>query len=553
MAFNPSTPIGSNLRGLIDTLLSAAPNSVNSEAMQLELITQLAQLAVVEQITYANLKSLHDTGRLTPNKYYEITDFRSVMLVPGQVFTNISVRGNDIPEHSLVVQAASTTKLNPFAVDMEFPTDVVKYDITGGAGGAAYPTDGTGKGYIYFREWLDVTPAKKGTTSHTIGFDGRNAVVTLYAVDISAMNAGTIRHCSIGTSGWLYFDADVANNVNVTPLDTTPYDAITNTDGVKYLFMFLDARSWNTNLFFNNKINNTGNSFSIPKLFVHPNLNEFINNDIKRITGELFIGEEAALSHGLVNEIEALRILNTPQTLTYVLGHTGNWWAANATMQGLISSFKGFVLDAKIGWNNSGYYTPGLSGVFTNKAAVSTSEATTPKLTYMVASDVYIDSTAWADAWSGIAISNSRVKLTGGVFVGPNSFGSLISNFVSNAWNVYNEIVSGIQHFTVNANANNMKKQINLTTTPISSNVLPAQNQWAGVLELVAGVGTNSIKSITGSSCSILIIKNSSGYDLSVTTGGTIVFPAHITAPQTVPNGGYIRFTKTDTGAYMVG
>ena len=117
----------------------------------------------------------------------------------------------------------------------------------------------------------------------------------------------------------------------------------------------------------------------------------------------------------------------------------------------------------------------------------------------------------------------------------------------------YQEILPNINAPTLIGGNNNMKKVRDLGTLAITANVLNVQNQWAGVIELTNGSGTNSIHSITQSNCNVLTIKNSSGYDLTITTGGTIIFPAHILSSQTVPNGGYIKFTKTDTGAFMVG
>jgi len=208
----------------------------------LDIISYLGESTGVESLTYAQLKTKYDAGALVPFRYYNITDFRSVMLVPGQVFTNVSVRDADIPEHSLIVQAASTTALYPEAFDTEFPTDTVHYDITGKSGGVSYPSDGTERGWIYYREFQ--SKDRQGVNK-IYGYDLRNTVVALYAINGTTLEMPAIAHCILSATSKIGFSPSAGTFVenSVVALDTTPYDAVTNTDGVKYLFSINNTRN----------------------------------------------------------------------------------------------------------------------------------------------------------------------------------------------------------------------------------------------------------------------------------------------------------------------
>jgi hypothetical protein len=214
-------------------------------------------------ITRAELLSLKNTGKMKLG-IYKITDFRSVIKIPGTILRNIDKRSSDILEHDLFVEAISATELSPIAIDTEFPDDVVYYKIDATtAEYPHYPNDADSRGWIYKRE------CDLGNSCSNIDF--RNYVVPLYAFDLSGdMKAAAITYASCKTTINIR-SATTGQNVTYTVLDLTDYDADTNTNGVKYHFCINNSKNLHlegstnkvSNLVVNfiSRENNTGNAY----------------------------------------------------------------------------------------------------------------------------------------------------------------------------------------------------------------------------------------------------------------------------------------------------
>lgn len=190
--------------------------------------------------TYQDIKFLYLTNQLIPNKRYEITNFRTVHFVPNRgTIRNIDKRGADLPEHSIILKAAATNAFSPYIVDTEYPNDLVKYDITGAAGGNQYPNDVDSRGWIYSREWFSL--GGQGVNKIE-GFDCRAVVVGIGKCDLSVTGADIDTECMIRPTWNYIFEATNGTGINRTELSSADYDATTNPNGVKYYFMFMDSR-----------------------------------------------------------------------------------------------------------------------------------------------------------------------------------------------------------------------------------------------------------------------------------------------------------------------
>jgi hypothetical protein len=509
-------------------------------------------------ILYADLVTKKNANLLAPEQVYKITDFRSSMLVPGQTYSNISKRGDDIPAHDLLIKASSKNTFYPWVQDTEFPTDLVMYDITGAKGGAAYPSDGTQRGYIYYREWQDVSPSAPKTTSFTRGWDGRNAVVWIGAVNLSAMNGAAISHCTLSSSGFLYKNSSYVN-VNVTPLDTDPYDAVTNTDGVKHHFMFGDARSWNTNAFTNNKFDTGRYSGQVPKIYweytgAYKDTYGSVNNSVFNFgaEGQIFIGKYASVYGAIFAKIATLRILTSPSQVTWLDAQAagGVWYTGWTNIgSGYYSDFGGLVQDTRFGYDINVKIGSTISGSYTSKAAVGGTNANCCKIGYFANSDVYNDLTVFSNAFIPWNFRDARVKFLTALAMAEKElrFHDMICPTDGASESTYIEITE-VNNVITHGPSNSMRAMHNLTTYPVVGTTLTLKNIYAGVHELTTAVGANTIDTLAGTYCESLILKNASGEDLILDDSGHFVFSNGYAAPITIPNGGAVALKRINSG-----
>jgi hypothetical protein len=83
--------------------------------------------------TYANLSSKKDNNQLTAGTYYIISDFQSCYDQPDYDINGNAITGPEIYKQGIVnpiiVQANSTSTLSPYAYQVEYPNDIIQYDI----------------------------------------------------------------------------------------------------------------------------------------------------------------------------------------------------------------------------------------------------------------------------------------------------------------------------------------------------------------------------------------------------------------------------------------
>lgn len=201
-------------------------------------------LTSVVKMTYENLKSLHDAGKLQEGSLYEIADFQTLHIIPNTTERNDT--NLTIPVEPLIVFAVSNKQLAPQAWSTVYPEDVIQYDITGDYWGAQ-KAEGS-KGCITYR--------KSG--KFEMNWDFRHLVTRTWCYEMETSWYSSFGFTTNFTTngierGWnntaptltigVLDGTNVNKNLTLTPESTELYNADTNPYGYKDRFIFDDDPS----------------------------------------------------------------------------------------------------------------------------------------------------------------------------------------------------------------------------------------------------------------------------------------------------------------------
>ena len=108
-------------------------------------------------VTYLQLKKLLDSSSLVPNSKYLITDFQTLHIIPNTTEKNDT--NKVIPVENLLLTATSNNTFEPIVTSLQYPDDIIYYDITGNMSKTYddidLPTDH--KGWIWKRTAGNIT------------------------------------------------------------------------------------------------------------------------------------------------------------------------------------------------------------------------------------------------------------------------------------------------------------------------------------------------------------------------------------------------------------
>jgi len=155
---------------------------------------------LTENITYANLVLKKSQNVLEPGKFYKITDYQTIHVIPQTEDLNT---GTTEP---LIVQAIANNKIAPQAYSTLYPQDIIIYSLepssdtrgsyTTSKGIILYREDPTNEVKVYydyravkFRRWND------GSGNYIVPFDNEGLYQDLYTFG----NLSTTTCVSIGT------------------------------------------------------------------------------------------------------------------------------------------------------------------------------------------------------------------------------------------------------------------------------------------------------------------------------------------------------------------
>lgn len=503
-----------------------------------------AGAAASTRLTYAQLMVKINAGTLVPNAYYTITNFRSVMMVPGRHFTNISKRNSAIPIHDLIVQAKSTTKLYPEAYDTEFPDDLVYYDVTGAKGGVAYPGDTSCKGWIYYRE-TSGSAVVSGYTQNRCqwyGFDPRALVQSVYACDLASYGGSAISHCLLRKTAALGFDSTGAY-ITRTALDTNVYSG-SNTDGCKYLFWIQNSRSLSNqrNVIFKLKYSySVATHGPLPYFYTTGSMN---GTTIDALFTHFVVAGPDSLSGGMDQSIFDswdLKVLVYSPSSSYPDAPV-----LNAAVNG--TKFWLTLIGGGMWFTRNPVYSPVnltfIKGTFTGGAYFSNAKMWANLSA--ISTNIYQPMGRYENV--NISISNNSMAL-GTVY---RNIGKAETN-INNTEEALTPVANTMGTICDGISANSIIKTYSFGGTTTATITLTGTDIYCGILNLTNGSAGVTITTLTGSvNTNQMIIRNNTGQTFNLGTGGNFKFPAYITAPLAITDGSEIKLTRSGSN-WIVG
>lgn len=496
------------------------------------------------KVTYSEIKALYDSQTLVPYAWYEITDFRSIMYVPGQAFTNIDVRGDDIPEHSLLVQAVSKSEVNPIVIDTEFPDDLVYYDITGEQGGLSYPAN-IGKGWIYYRMTNSAavyTTGYKWNKNEFFGFDPRACVQILYACDLSTEGASAISHCLLKPSLTSGFDS-TGTFISRVALDTDPYDAVTNTDGYKCVFMCGDSREMAQyrNTYFKIRFSGTSTTYGVVPYFY---ADSCVGVRYDGIYDFLFVGAGDASG-----KIESANLCSASGSNILLYSNT-----SPHPFQAILSVRTYDKLKMHI--IGGGYWVPDNDLVGPN--AVTFINSPSGFGMYLRNTKIYWNySTKTGSQWQVAGrVLDSTISLTGGggTSMHIQNVGQGIPIDINQGIEALVPVTMTTGGFLDGISANSITKAYNCGGTTPTAITLSGTDKYSGIIDMTNGSAGVTLITLSGSvKTETIIIRNNTGFSFNLGTGGNFKFAPTVPAPPlTLVNGGEIMLKRSGSN-WLIG
>lgn len=285
----------------------------DGSVLDADLSSLISGLGIVSK-TYTELKAMYDGSTLTPGQLYKMTDFATVHYI--RDFTTVTTDIHTGTTEPLILLATSTNTFDKQAYSVNYPKDIIRYDITGGNNAdisffkSNVPVDDL-KGIITYREDTELNIKCRYDFRNVVMYRGVTPVeyptfdfnYTIYNIDISQKTPSFIsRINNIVFLGRCYnnsFGGDCQSNTigDTFHSNTIGNYFVSNTIGNSFVRNTIgDEFQSNTigNTFFSNSIGNSfawniiGDSFSWNSIGNSFSTNSIGNSFVSNTIGDEF-------------------------------------------------------------------------------------------------------------------------------------------------------------------------------------------------------------------------------------------------------------------------
>jgi hypothetical protein len=288
------------------TVKTNGKGDITASALNAVLNAMLDEAINYEGISYSNLVTKISVNGLEIGKKYLITDYTTVYKQPetGNIVTEPVIE-------FLVVTALSNSALEPIAYSMDYPNDIIYYDINNDTTKYEWADPTNGKGVIYrridannndlpydhtkikFRRWsIDYDSITQWTSGETCNFGDirRNSGTANNNVYLCIRNNITENPTTSNSVNWLLFLANAAGTNKMYWLNNASGEVYLNIDTsfgyLEYLYLPV-GDSIDCYTFHNLQNNANGNLYNNVRDNV---IDNYVSLGIKKLGNNVFMG-----------------------------------------------------------------------------------------------------------------------------------------------------------------------------------------------------------------------------------------------------------------------